>query len=160
MHSKSSYVLFVLVFLLIGYLYVGVVGEFNAFDGLDEEEEEEEICPSFSSVNSKIMRTRGDFVIGGIFPMHAQLVDRTDFYPCGLVKEEKGIQRLEAMLYAIDKINNDTEILSNVTLGVIINDSCSTELCALEPSMEFVRYYMNQVSAQIQIQTVRKLKVV
>lgn len=61
------------------------------------------------------------------------------------VKEEKGIQRFEAMMYALDIINEDADLLPNVTLGSLILDSCSSDTYALEQSMEFVRYYMNQV---------------
>jgi hypothetical protein len=66
--------------------------------------------------------------------------------PCGAVKEEKGVQRLEAMLYALDQINADAQLLPNTTLGALILDSCSSDTYALDQSMEFVRSYMNQVS--------------
>lgn len=66
--------------------------------------------------------------------------------PCGAVKEEKGVQRLEAMLYVLNQINADTELLPNTTLGALILDSCSSDTYALDQSMEFVRSYMNQVS--------------
>lgn len=93
----------------------------------------------------KLIRINGDIILGGIFPMHEQISGRTDA-PCGAVKEEKGMQRLEAMLYAIDEINADADLLPNVTLGALIIDSCSSDTYALEQSMEFVRSYMNQVS--------------
>lgn len=99
----------------------------------------------FVEKDARLMRTRGDIILGGIFPMHEHNPDNPD-YPCGKVKEEKGIQRLEAMLFAIDSINNDDTLLPNVTLGALIIDSCSSDTYALEQSMEFVRYYMNQVS--------------
>lgn len=99
----------------------------------------------FVEKDARLMRTRGDIILGGIFPMHEHNPDNPD-YPCGKVKEEKGIQRLEAMLFAIDSINNDDQLLPNVTLGALIIDSCSSDTYALEQSMEFVRYYMNQVS--------------
>lgn len=70
-------------------------------------------------------------------------------YPCGAIKEEKGIQRLEAMLYAIDQINKDENLLPNITLGTVVIDSCSSDTYALEQSMEFVRYYMNKVIINI-----------
>ena len=69
--------------------------------------------------------------------------------PCGAVKEEKGMQRLEAMLYALDEINSDKELLPNTTLGALILDSCSSDTYALDQSMEFVRSYMNQVSRYV-----------
>ncbi|XP_045482086.1 metabotropic glutamate receptor 8-like [Harmonia axyridis] len=91
----------------------------------------------------KLIRVRGDIIFGGIFPLHEQI--RAPFkIPCGAVKEEKGIQRLEAMLFAIDEINESYDLLPNVTLGALIIDSCSSDTYALEQSMEFVRSYMNQ----------------
>lgn len=77
--------------------------------------------------------------------MHEHQSSNRD-YPCGAIKEEKGIQRLEAMLYAIDEINKDDKLLPNITLGTVVIDSCSSDTYALEQSMEFVRYYMNKVS--------------
>ena len=65
--------------------------------------------------------------------------------PCGAVKEEKGVQRLEAMLFAIDEINKDDQLLPNTSLGALILDSCSSDTYALDQCMEFVRSYMNQV---------------
>lgn len=98
-----------------------------------------------STDGGRLIRTRGDVVLGGIFPMHEHNNNNPE-YPCGDVKEEKGIQRLEAMMYAMDMINtNHTELLPNITLGSLIIDSCSSDTYALEQSMEFVRYYMNQV---------------
>lgn len=94
---------------------------------------------------NKLMRTKGDIVLGGIFPMHEQINTNKE-NPCGRVKEEKGVQRIEAMLYAIDEINRDESLLPNLSLGVLIIDSCSSDTYALEQSMEFVRYYMNKVS--------------
>lgn len=99
----------------------------------------------YSIDGGRLIRTGGDIVLGGIFPMHEHNINNPE-YPCGMVKEEKGIQRFEAMMYALDKINNeDVDLLPNVTLGSLILDSCSSDTYALEQSMEFVRYYMNQV---------------
>ncbi|KAK5639564.1 hypothetical protein RI129_012056 [Pyrocoelia pectoralis] len=92
----------------------------------------------------RYIRINGDIILGGIFPLHEQVSGRPDF-PCGAVKEEKGMQRLEAMLYALDEINNSADLLPNITLGALIIDSCSSDTYALEQSMEFVRSYMNQV---------------
>ncbi|KAL6267343.1 hypothetical protein P5V15_000418, partial [Pogonomyrmex californicus] len=90
---------------------------------------------------SKLIRIGGDIILGGIFPMHEQVAGQL---PCGAVKEEKGMQRLEAMLYVLDEINADIELLPNTTLGALIIDSCSSDTYALDQSMEFVRSYMNQ----------------
>ncbi|KAL7288728.1 hypothetical protein TKK_0017453 [Trichogramma kaykai] len=93
---------------------------------------------------SKLIRIVGDVIFGGIFPMHEQVSGMSGHIPCGAVKEEKGVQRLEAMLYAIDQINIDKQLLPNTTLGALILDSCSSDTYALDQSMEFVRSYMNQ----------------
>lgn len=98
----------------------------------------------------KVIRLNGDLVLGGIFPMHEQVSGNPD-YPCGAVKEEKGVQRLEAMLYALDEINKDPYLLPNISLGALILDSCSSDTYALEQSMEFVRSYMNQVNIMLYI---------
>lgn len=102
------------------------------------------IVESHSEADGKLIRLNGDIILGGIFPMHEQVSGNPD-YPCGAVKEEKGVQRLEAMLYALDEINRNPDLLPNVTLGALIIDSCSSDTYALEQSMEFVRSYMNQV---------------
>lgn len=99
----------------------------------------------------KLLRIDGDIILGGIFPMHESVSGRSDM-PCGAVKEEKGMQRLEAMLYAIDEINNNQDILPNITLGALVIDSCSSDTYALEQSMEFVRSYMNKVNLLFQRQ--------
>lgn len=50
----------------------------------------------------------GDLIIGGLFPVHEQGVDGR---PCGRLSEGRGIHRVEAMLFAIDYINNDSDLL-------------------------------------------------
>ncbi|XP_054845082.1 metabotropic glutamate receptor 8 [Eublepharis macularius] len=82
------------------------------------------------------IRLDGDVILGGLFPVHAK-GDRG--VPCGELKKEKGIHRLEAMLYAIDQINKDPDLLANVTLGVRILDTCSRDTYALEQSLTFVQ---------------------
>lgn len=89
----------------------------------------------------KMVDIQGDVIFGGMFPMH----ERGTETPCGSIKEEKGIQRMEAMLYALDMINNDTVLLPNITLGALILDTCSTDTYALEQSMEFFKSSINQV---------------
>ena len=95
--------------------------------------------PKFKSV-----KIDGDIVLGGLFPMHEQ---GTGGLLCGNIKEEKGIQRLEAMLYAIDKINDDANLLKGVTLGAHILDTCLRDTFALEQSLDFVKAHMNTLDS-------------
>ncbi|XP_017486927.1 PREDICTED: metabotropic glutamate receptor-like, partial [Rhagoletis zephyria] len=66
---------------------------------------------------------------------------------CGPINKDRGIQRLEAMLFAIDKINNDSSLLGNIKLGAIILDTCSSDTYALNQSLEFIRASINTVEA-------------
>lgn len=104
-----------------------------------------QILSSSDRSGHHLIRIPGDIVFGGLFPMHEHLPSNPE-HPCGEVKEEKGIQRLEAMLYALDLINEDPNILPNITIGAVILDTCSSDTYALDQSMEFVRSYMNKVS--------------
>ncbi|XP_008314012.1 metabotropic glutamate receptor 8 isoform X6 [Cynoglossus semilaevis] len=82
------------------------------------------------------IRLDGDIILGGLFPIHSR-GDRGT--PCGELKKEKGIHRLEAMMFAIDLINKDPELLPNITLGARILDTCSRDTYALEQSLTFVQ---------------------
>ncbi len=46
---------------------------------------------------------------------------------------------MEAMLYAMDQINSDPDLLPNMTLGARILDTCSRDTYALEQSLTFVQ---------------------
>ncbi|XP_056380979.1 metabotropic glutamate receptor 7 [Hyla sarda] len=82
------------------------------------------------------IRLEGDITLGGLFPVHARGLSGM---PCGDIRKENGIHRLEAMLYAIDQINSDPELLPNITLGARILDTCSRDTYALEQSLTFVQ---------------------
>ncbi|XP_071984431.1 metabotropic glutamate receptor 7 [Engystomops pustulosus] len=82
------------------------------------------------------IRLEGDITLGGLFPVHSRGVAGM---PCGDIRKESGIHRLEAMLYAIDQINSDPELLPNITLGARILDTCSRDTYALEQSLTFVQ---------------------
>ena len=51
---------------------------------------------------------------------------------------------MEAMLYALDEINEDPQLLPDLTLGALILDTCSNPSYALEQSMQFVRSIMGE----------------
>ncbi|XP_078514555.1 metabotropic glutamate receptor 5 isoform X1 [Lissotriton helveticus] len=82
----------------------------------------------------------GDIIIGALFSVHHQpTVEKVHERKCGEVREQYGIQRVEAMLHALDRINADPMILPNITLGCEIRDSCWHSAVALEQSIEFIR---------------------
>ncbi|XP_056120873.1 glutamate receptor, metabotropic 8b isoform X1 [Rhinichthys klamathensis goyatoka] len=92
------------------------------------------------------IRLDGDIILGGLFPVHARGERGA---PCGELKKEKGIHRLEAMLFAIDLINKDPDLLPNVTLGARILDTCSRDTYALEQSLTFVQALIERDSTDV-----------
>lgn len=86
----------------------------------------------------------GDVLLGGIFPVHQQ---GKGAQKCGSINKDRGIQRLEAMLFAVDRINSDPRLLPHVRLGAMILDTCSSDSYALNQSLEFVRASVHTVEA-------------
>ncbi|XP_038054375.1 metabotropic glutamate receptor 4-like isoform X2 [Patiria miniata] len=78
------------------------------------------------------VRLDGDVVLGGLFPVHENGING-----CGAF-DKGGYQRLEAMVYALDRINNDDNLLPGIQIGAYILDTCSRDTYALEQTMEFV----------------------
>ena len=69
----------------------------------------------FSGLLSGFKNTANkDFVLGGLFSVS----DCT-----GSVQGD--LELLEAMLFAIDKINNDMNLLPNLTIGYDVRDTCN-----------------------------------
>ncbi|KAJ7382199.1 hypothetical protein OS493_036530 [Desmophyllum pertusum] len=62
----------------------------------------------------------GDVMLGGLFSVHLQ---GTSEDQCGEL-DTLGLARALAMIFAIETINNDSKLLSNVTLGYDIRDYC------------------------------------
>ncbi|KAK7082167.1 hypothetical protein SK128_025435 [Halocaridina rubra] len=46
---------------------------------------------------------------------------------CGALNGDKGIQNVESLLWMLDGINSDPDILPGITLGAIILDACSSK---------------------------------
>ena len=74
--------------------------------------------------------TDKDFIIGGLFPV----------YDCtGSGRED--LELLEAMLFAIDRINNDMSLLPNLIIGYDVRDSCNDEIIGLNEALDFSLQY-------------------
>ncbi|XP_045383723.1 metabotropic glutamate receptor 6 [Lemur catta] len=82
------------------------------------------------------VRLAGGLTLGGLFPVHARgAAGRA----CGPLKKEQGVHRLEAMLYALDRVNADPALLPGVRLGARLLDTCSRDTYALEQALSFVQ---------------------
>ena len=84
----------------------------------------------------------GDLVLGGLFPVHEEGRD----IPCSARLDGRGLQLLEAMLFAVDQVNRDQHLLPNTALGVHILDTCSSRTHALNQSLTFVRHPLSEDS--------------
>ena len=77
----------------------------------------------------------GDVMLGGLFPIY--LYDGEQ--PCGsALRAPVIVQYVEAMVYAVEQINERTRLLPNVTLGYAIVDTCVKESTALIQALHFV----------------------
>ena len=72
-----------------------------------------------------------DFVLGGLFSIH----DDTDM--CATWRS-RGVENTEAMLFTIDRINADTELLPNISLGYDIRDTCQIDSVGLQETLDLV----------------------
>ncbi|CAI5767081.1 metabotropic glutamate receptor 2 [Podarcis lilfordi] len=98
--------------------------------------------PGYNVAAKKEISLEGDLVIGGLFPVHEKGNPTEE---CGKINEHRGIQRLEAMLFALDEINKNQQLLPGITLGAHILDTCSKDTYALEQSLDFVRASLTRV---------------
>ena len=75
----------------------------------------------------------GDVIVAGIFPVH------TNQSTTGLFKYNKpGLIWIQSMLFAIDEINKNTELLPGVKLGYAIYDSCDMANFGLQAALDIM----------------------
>ncbi|XP_077094906.1 metabotropic glutamate receptor 1b isoform X1 [Siphateles boraxobius] len=92
------------------------------------------------AASRSVARMDGDIIIGALFSVHHQpAAEKVSERKCGEIREQYGIQRVEAMFHTLDRINADPNLLPNITLGCEIRDSCWYSSVALEQSIEFIR---------------------
>ena len=92
-------------------------------------------CRSTGNKNDTAGIIDGDIILGGLFRIRK--INGSN--KCNKdVEVQVGIQRVEAMLYAIHEINSNQTLLPNVTLGAEIRDTCSLKTKALDESLKFI----------------------
>lgn len=108
----------------------------------------------FSYKRKKIVY-QGDIMIGALLPVHEQPSHLTPFSTvptrtgsvsqsrrvCGVIRDQYGVQRVEALLYTLDKINNkgQNKLLPGIKLGLEIRDECWDSSIALEETIDFIK---------------------
>ncbi|CAH2218819.1 extracellular calcium-sensing receptor [Pelobates cultripes] len=93
---------------------------------------------------NKRAQKKGDIILGGLFPIHfgvasmdEDLESRPESLEC-VRYNFRGFRWLQAMIFAIEEINNSNSLLPNITLGYRIFDTCNTVSKALEATLSFV----------------------
>ena len=83
----------------------------------------------------KVQRLKADLTLAGLFPVHVykKLENQRT-----LALNNYALTWTEAMLYAIDEINNDTTLIARYHLGFDIRDSCNEPSNALAAALDFV----------------------
>ena len=76
--------------------------------------------------------TDKDFIIGGLFPLD----------DCNRDSDLEDLDILEAMLFAVDQINSDVNLLPNLTIGYDVRDSCNISGFAVFEANDFVENYI------------------
>ena len=77
----------------------------------------------------------GDVVLGGLFGLHYTV---TYAEACVFIRETQSLKRVEAMVYAINRINADETLLPGIDIGFDIYDTCYYDIVTLGRSMNFV----------------------
>ena len=103
------------------------------YNGIDEVNNVNSVCVGRCSEctaptnNAMFVHLDGQLQIPGLFALHEA---GDHLAECGDIRLA-GVLNLEAMLYAIDMINNDDTILPGITLGTTAFDTCLTSSRAI-----------------------------
>ena len=74
-----------------------------------------------------------DFYLGALTRVHSDL----NGVQCSHDFVERGLEEAEAMLFAIDSVNNDPDLLPTIRLGYDIRDYCGAENVALDEVIDW-----------------------
>ena len=79
----------------------------------------------------------GTIIFGGLFPLHYALQNISLSPQCPGKFNIRGFEEALAMIYAVEKINNNSAILPGIRLGADIKDTCSSADFAIRKSLNF-----------------------
>ena len=98
------------------------------------------IFPSMSMADEIYYCDQCDVILGALAPVHQKDDDKSNFGKC---KNEAfnvwAMPRVEALLFAVDQVNNDSNILADMKLGIHILDTCGIDTVATEEAKKFIQ---------------------
>uniref|UniRef100_A0A674N2J6 Extracellular calcium-sensing receptor n=2 Tax=Takifugu rubripes TaxID=31033 RepID=A0A674N2J6_TAKRU len=105
---------------------------------------EDHVCLQMGDPENPQLSKDGDIILGGIFSFHRSWINRRDTYmhkplPLQCISLNfRGFQHAQAMLFAIDEINNSSDLLPGITLGCKIYDSCGSIARGVRASLALI----------------------
>ncbi|KAJ3591117.1 hypothetical protein NHX12_009064 [Muraenolepis orangiensis] len=89
---------------------------------------EERVCRLMGQPEEPQLLKNGDIILGGIFSFHSswKTIESTYAHRPLPLQCIRTFQYAQAMLFAIEEINNSTDLLPGITLGYTIYDACSS----------------------------------
>ncbi|XP_066566408.1 extracellular calcium-sensing receptor-like [Amia ocellicauda] len=102
---------------------------------------EKPVCKPRGTIESPLIAQDGDIIIGGIFSLHNNLISNMPTFktnPGQMQCRDPHINEYHValtMIFAIEEINNSTEILPNVSLGFKIYDACGSTTLGIRGAM-------------------------
>nr|XP_046244975.1 extracellular calcium-sensing receptor-like [Scatophagus argus] len=100
-------------------------------------------CKHQGSARLPAFSTDGDYVIGGVFSIHTYMLTVKHNYTtmpeplrCTGSIEARELRFSRAMIFAIEEINNSSELLPGIKLGYQIHDSCASVPLAMHAALQ------------------------
>ncbi|XP_073350686.1 extracellular calcium-sensing receptor-like [Pagrus major] len=93
---------------------------------------QESVCRHRGDPENPLLSKDGDIMFGGVFNFHSKWNDRMENYmdkpePLQCTRLNfRGFQFTQAMLFAIEEINNSTDLLPGISLGYKFYDGCGS----------------------------------
>ncbi|XP_052008128.1 extracellular calcium-sensing receptor-like [Xyrauchen texanus] len=94
-----------------------------------------------STSDLPVLASEGDITIGGLFPLHDNVLNIPQSFTAKPHSTQcsgfnfRSFRWMQTMIFAIEEINRDKRLLTNLTLGYKMYDSCSTHFHALHTAL-------------------------